>query len=83
MKVRVQQLNPEFWDQLVHNCEYATFFHTRCWTEIITKSFPFLENATIALEFENGRKAILPRYHLNSPVITPARSSRTIIQVSL
>lgn len=60
MRVRGLQLTDDSWDRIVDGCEYATFFHTRCWVEIVTRSFPFLSNAAIALEFEGGRRGLLP-----------------------
>ena len=54
--------NPSFelWENIVNNCEYATFFHTPMWAKILEKTYPHFKIATKVFIFDNGTQVVLP-----------------------
>jgi len=48
------------WRKEAEACEYATFFHTPSWLKIFTDTYDEMENATIKIEFKDGKKALIP-----------------------
>ena len=54
--------NPSFelWENIVNNCEYATFFHTPTWANILEKTYPHFKIATKVFVFDDGTQVVLP-----------------------
>lgn len=50
----------EFWEDVVSNCEYATFFHTPEWAMILQKTYADFSIATKAFILNDGTPVILP-----------------------
>ncbi len=48
------------WLDVSRRCEYATFFHTPLWSELITRAFPALRNATRYETLANGVRVVFP-----------------------
>jgi len=48
------------WEEIMRNCEYATFFHSPTWIKVLEKTFPHYSNATIGFTFSTGNRAIFP-----------------------
>ena len=61
MKMRILENPPlELWSQVVSQCDYATFFHTPTWAQIITSSLPKFHLATKGFVLDDGVIAIVP-----------------------
>jgi len=59
----MEVLNPptqEFWEQIIRNCEHATFFHSPTWIKVLEKTYPQYSNATVGFIFSTDNRAILP-----------------------
>jgi hypothetical protein len=56
----IDNVDLEEWQAVADQCQYTTFFHTHFWMDIITSTFPSLENATIGWILEDARKVVLP-----------------------
>ena len=48
------------WLDVARNCDYATFFHTPIWSELVTRTFPGLRDATLYTTLSSGTRAVLP-----------------------
>ncbi len=48
------------WLEVARNCEYATFFHTPIWSELVTRAFPDLQDATRYTTLRDGVRVVLP-----------------------
>lgn len=48
------------WEEIIRNCEHATFFHSPTWIRILGKTYPEYHNATLGFVFSSGTRAILP-----------------------
>lgn len=55
-----ENLPVELWDQVVSRSEYATFFHTSAWAQIIVETYPHFHIATKGFMLDDGRVAIVP-----------------------
>jgi Acetyltransferase (GNAT) domain len=53
------------WLDVARNCDYATFFHTPIWSELVTRTFPDLRDAT--------RHTTLGRTRVVLPLVEVAR----------
>lgn len=56
----VDNVDPDEWQEVADNCDYATFFHTPAWYVAFNKISPSLRIATKLFSFASGKKAILP-----------------------
>lgn len=56
----IESSGSEFWENIVSKCEYATFFHTPKWSEILEKTYPHFRVATKLFLFDDGARAVLP-----------------------
>jgi len=59
----MEVLNPptqEFWEQIIRNCEHATFFHSPTWIKVLEKTYLQYSNATVGFIFSTDNRAILP-----------------------
>ena len=50
----------ELWEQVVNECDYATFFHTPAWAQLITSVFPEFQIETRGFGLDDGTVAIVP-----------------------
>jgi hypothetical protein len=50
----------ELWSQVVLRSEYATFFHTPTWAQIIVETYPEFHIATQGFVLDDGAVAIVP-----------------------
>jgi hypothetical protein len=50
----------ELWDQVVSRSEYATFFHTCTWAQIVVETYPQFHIATKSFVLDDGAIAIVP-----------------------
>ena len=48
------------WEEIIKNCEHATFFHSPTWMKVLEKTYPHYINATVGFIFSSGNRAILP-----------------------
>ena len=48
------------WEEILKNCEHATFFHSPTWVKVLEKTYPHHSNATLGFTFETGNRALLP-----------------------
>src|SRR5581483_8229014 len=48
------------WLDVAQRCEYATFFHTPMWSELVTRAFPDLRDATRQATLPNGVRVVVP-----------------------
>ena len=48
------------WEEIIKNCEHATFFHSPTWVRVLEKTYPEYSNATLGFLFSSGNRAILP-----------------------
>lgn len=48
------------WLDVARRCEYATFFHTPIWSELVTRTFPTLQDATRYATLPGGIRAVFP-----------------------
>jgi hypothetical protein len=48
------------WEEIIKNCEHATFFHSPTWVRVLEKTYPEYSNATLGFLFRSGNRAILP-----------------------
>lgn len=48
------------WLEVAKDCEYATFFHTPIWSELVTRAFPDLRDATRYATLPDGVRIVLP-----------------------
>ena len=63
----------ELWEEIIKNCEYATFFHSPIWTKVLEKTYPYYSNATVLFAFNTGNRAILPLVAEHSKGIIPKK----------
>ncbi len=49
-----------FWEELVENSPESTFFHSRLWHEIVTRTYRTYSIATRGFEFADGGRAVFP-----------------------
>ena len=59
MKV-IEKPSVALWDQVVSRSEYATFFHTPTWAQIIVETYPHFCIATKGFVLDDGTVAIVP-----------------------
>lgn len=64
MKV-IEKPSIEFWEEIVRSCDYATFFHTPDWAEVLQQTYKDYSMATKGFIFKDGTKAILPMMSVN------------------
>lgn len=50
----------ELWDQVVSQSEYATFFHTSTWAQILAQTYPHFQISTKGFVLHDGVVAIVP-----------------------
>src|ERR1035437_5470581 len=50
---------PATWDRICTS-QAATFFHTRAWADVLSRTFPYLRVATRAFTCDSGTTALLP-----------------------
>ncbi len=50
----------ELWEEIIKNCEHATFFHSPTWIKVLEKTYPHSSNATVSFTFSTGNRAIFP-----------------------
>ncbi|GAB7020340.1 GNAT family N-acetyltransferase [Halostagnicola bangensis] len=48
------------WRSVAEQCDYATFFHTPIWGNIVSETFDEYSSAPIGAELDNGTRVILP-----------------------
>jgi len=48
------------WEEILKNCEHATFFHSPIWMKILEKTYPHYNNATLGFIFNTGNRAVFP-----------------------
>jgi Acetyltransferase (GNAT) domain len=48
------------WLDVARSCDYATFFHTPIWSELVTRTFPELRNVTRYAMLGSGTRVVLP-----------------------
>lgn len=58
MKV-IEKVERTFWEDVARNCAYATFFHTPYWSELMSKTFSYID-VTKGFVFDDGTKVIFP-----------------------
>ena len=59
--MHIQQPAPEdLWWEVARACSYATFFHTPLWHKLAVDAYPAYRDASIAIECEDGVRAVLP-----------------------
>lgn len=59
----MEVLNPPtqgFWEEIMRNCEYATFYHSPTWIKVLEKTYPQYSNATVGFTLSTGNRAIFP-----------------------
>src|SRR4029453_7826059 len=56
----VQSVNDSEWEKVAGLCEFATFFHTPAWANIVCEANPGYEVATWATKLSNGTRLIFP-----------------------
>jgi len=56
----VRRPSVELWEEIIKNCEHATFFHSPIWTKVLEKTYPHYSNATVSFTFNTGNRAIFP-----------------------
>lgn len=57
----IRHANPEEWDQIWQNCEYATYFHSREWSEVWEAyTAGTMKPSPRMIDFSDGKKALLP-----------------------
>ena len=61
------------WLDVARRCEYATFFHTPIWSELVTRTFPDLRDATRHATSQDG---VSRRASAHGGGATPRRSAR-------
>ena len=49
-----------YWLEVARKCEYATFFHTPFWPQLIAETYPDFGQATIGVELGSGVRVVLP-----------------------
>jgi len=59
MKV-IDDVPKDLWDQVVARCNYATFFHTSTWAEILAQTYPTMDIFTKGFALDDGVVAIVP-----------------------
>jgi len=67
MKV-IEKINSTFWKDVARNCSYATFFHTRNWAELMSKTFSYID-ITKGFIFDDGTRAVFPFMKKKSPLL--------------
>jgi hypothetical protein len=55
----IEKVERNFWNELVENCSYATFFHTPYWSDLMAKTFSYMD-ITKGFVFDDGSRAVLP-----------------------
>jgi hypothetical protein len=48
------------WEDILKNCEHATFFHSPAWVKVLEETYPHYKNATLAFTFSSGNRALFP-----------------------
>ena len=56
----VRRPSVELWEEIIKNCEHATFFHSPIWTKVLEKTYSHYSNATVSFIFNTGNRAIFP-----------------------
>jgi hypothetical protein len=56
----IENPSVELWDQVVSWSEYATFFHTSTWAQIIAQTYPHFHIASKGFVLDDGVVAIVP-----------------------
>lgn len=56
----LESATTELWWQIARACEYATFFHTPLWHQLVTKSYPGYQDASLQFTPDADRTLILP-----------------------
>jgi len=60
MHYQMSQADDSLWQDIVGKSPSATFYHTTAWREILCETFPKWKDATLAIEYEDGNRAIFP-----------------------
>lgn len=50
----------EVWDQIMQGASNATFFQTRAWADLFSKTFTFWKTDPVIIEFSDGNIMVLP-----------------------
>lgn len=56
----IEKPSVELWDQVVSRSEYATFFHTSSWAQVLAQTYPHFHIATKGFVLDDGVVAIVP-----------------------
>lgn len=56
----IKNISENFWNEVISKADYATFFHTPTWAQIVADNFPEYEIATRGFVLEDSSRAILP-----------------------
>ena len=56
----INNISENFEHEVISKADYATFFHTSTWAQIIVENFPEYDIATRGFVLEDGSRAILP-----------------------
>jgi len=67
MKV-IEKINSTFWEDVARNCSYATFFHSRNWAELMSKTFSYID-ITKGFIFDDGTRVVFPFMKKKSPLL--------------
>ena len=72
----IEPASPGQWDETLDSCPYATFFHSRQWSEIWHRySKGKMQPSPLVIRFNDGRSAILP--------LTLVRAMNGILKINL
>lgn len=58
MKV-IETIERNFWKEIARSCPHATFFHTPYWSDLMVKTFSYLD-MTKGFLFDDGTRAVFP-----------------------
>ena len=50
----------EVWDQIMQGASSATFFQTKTWADLFSKTFPIWKTDPVIIEFSDGNLMVLP-----------------------
>ena len=55
----LEKVSQTFWEDVAGSCLYATFFHTPYWSELMEKTFSYVD-ITKGFIFDDGTRAVFP-----------------------
>lgn len=58
--MKIEEATRREWFDVADACEYATFFHTPLWADVVTQTYEDWNDYTTKVEFNNGTTAVLP-----------------------